>query len=856
MSESIATIETGMTLPAARAPYVGRISTSLIHSQIRQHLAAALLLAVLPFVVYAPLWMPYGRITLGMDYPDFQPGQQLLFLQHLRDGFFPLWAPGDAGGIPFAAYFIAQQYSPLTWMLAAFDATYQGLQLDLLTLQRLTLLGMSAFFTYLVVRRLGLGWLPGLAAGAIGVFNMRMLDCFRYGSALDAAVWLPVLVYLADRIADRPSLRLIVLYALAQHMLIVSGHTQNAFYAAGFTFAWFLLRTWLLRPAPTERLRRWLPARIGCMVAGQILGLALTAALLIPMVAEMMPLWTKRTLGGAAYYYEVHMTWPDLLANLFFPWLADIHSGFYWSQAGWILLVGLMVTLIVHRRNLPPQHVRLLIFLLAVLTFCLLYSLGPLTPIGPLVNAVVPGLKTFRAPGRIMIVGSLAAGLLVAFAIDYLLTNSPARRTLIRVGLAAGLLYLVAGVLLLAVWAADLARWGEIVNYTRQLWLPVLGHITENAPIRIHSLTGMIPGMAALILAVTLLNLVSFTLCRSGRLPAAALVLTLGVGALLETAVYHRRGTYIIPGRYYTSRSDRFKDVDVYHTRIFDRLSMFTYAKRNVLKQVHEPGQMRFKFDLPGPLCEFLAEGGPPAWRIYYQNVSGHEIPRAYVTPYTRPVRGNDLAGVRDLDPYRASVIDLNDPANASAAADSTLAHLAAEPGATNTDTSKKIFDQLNTHTRVVGYTPNRASFLVATDRPALFNYNDTWTPGWQAQLDGSPAPLYRVNHLFKGLALPPGSHRIDFVYDPPDMRIALTTSLSAACLWLSLAGMSLLSRPAARISLAVLILAASSFAAVGLYHRTYAMAHRDGLIQYNPNTPRPLAPDYDQYLNSPPTTP
>ncbi|MFM7032749.1 MAG: YfhO family protein, partial [Bacteroidota bacterium] len=38
---------------------------------------------------------------------------------------------------------------------------------------------------------------------------------------------------------------------------------------------------------------------------------------------------------------------------------------------------------------------------------------------------------------------------------------------------------------------------------------------------------------------------------------------------------------------------------------------------------------------------------------------------------------------------------------------------------------------------------------------------------GWHAYLDGTPVPHLRVNYLMRGLALPAGSHRVEFRFEP-----------------------------------------------------------------------------------------
>ena len=44
---------------------------------------------------------------------------------------------------------------------------------------------------------------------------------------------------------------------------------------------------------------------------------------------------------------------------------------------------------------------------------------------------------------------------------------------------------------------------------------------------------------------------------------------------------------------------------------------------------------------------------------------------------------------------------------------------------------------------------------------------SDSYFPGWQATVDEQPVPIFATNHLFRGVLVPPGRHRIRFVYHP-----------------------------------------------------------------------------------------
>ncbi|MDP8924371.1 MAG: YfhO family protein [Chloroflexota bacterium] len=61
----------------------------------------------------------------------------------------------------------------------------------------------------------------------------------------------------------------------------------------------------------------------------------------------------------------------------------------------------------------------------------------------------------------------------------------------------------------------------------------------------------------------------------------------------------------------------------------------------------------------------------------------------------------------------------------------------------------------------------------------------DTYHRGWRARVDGAEAPVYLANSLFRAVHLPPGSHTVEFVFDPLSLRIGRAVSLAtlAFCL-------------------------------------------------------------------------
>ena len=82
----------------------------------------------------------------------------------------------------------------------------------------------------------------------------------------------------------------------------------------------------------------------------------------------------------------------------------------------------------------------------------------------------------------------------------------------------------------------------------------------------------------------------------------------------------------------------------------------------------------------------------------------------------------------------------------------------------------------------VLRYAPNEARIQVRTPDGALVEMVDRYYPGWRAFLDGEEVPIHRIDVAWKGVFVPPGEHRVSFVFDPPDFLPGIL--LSAFVFW------------------------------------------------------------------------
>jgi hypothetical protein len=83
----------------------------------------------------------------------------------------------------------------------------------------------------------------------------------------------------------------------------------------------------------------------------------------------------------------------------------------------------------------------------------------------------------------------------------------------------------------------------------------------------------------------------------------------------------------------------------------------------------------------------------------------------------------------------------------------------------------------------VKGYFPNRVEIESANPAGGWLVLMDVWHPGWTAEVDGQPAKLYRANHTFRAVQLPPGTHQVTFRFSPKSFRMGRIISLSTCAL-------------------------------------------------------------------------
>lgn len=216
---------------------------------------------------------------------DYEPGNPLLLdqsivmqpwlhfgAQRLAEGTLPWWNPNNYAGQPMVGTYQSAYFWPLNWVYFAFPSwNFHAWSAFL----RLLLTGL---FTYLLLRRLGLGFAGGLVGGlgfALSGFMIAWLGHMH----THAAVFLPALFWQVERIAARPSWRNAAVIGLMAGGCVLAGHIQTSVHMALGVAAFVGFR--LAVPVGGRRLARQGLARL-------LVGTALGALLAMPQVLPFL----------------------------------------------------------------------------------------------------------------------------------------------------------------------------------------------------------------------------------------------------------------------------------------------------------------------------------------------------------------------------------------------------------------------------------------------------------------------------------------------------------------------------------------------------------------------------------------
>jgi len=350
--------------------------------------------------------------TLGNDYPCYSIQEQMELMFSLKTGAFPLYAPGYVGGQSASALTLGQIFHPISHFTALLPVYWKGKALELNTLFRLITLAAAHLSLFAFLIKLRFSGLMAFILSFVTVYNLRMMDLFRYGASLES--WTGH-IFLCSAIGCyylKPTNWMKPLLIIgATYWLVCSGHPQMMYYGLlGAGLFTIVLPYFIVVVLPDSHvdvrniISFWLRVGFCCGI-----GILLSSAYILPFYFDFITANAERVHQSYVWAGKDIDSFIGTLNNFFHPLRSDVSGVFGGSSL--FLAAALLPALKLFKIKIPG--VIWAVWGLILLAF--LYIQGPRTLIHYIAWKTLPFASSFRIPGRISLIIPILFMLLLAW---------------------------------------------------------------------------------------------------------------------------------------------------------------------------------------------------------------------------------------------------------------------------------------------------------------------------------------------------------------------------------------------------------------------------------------------------------
>jgi hypothetical protein len=793
-----------------------------------RRVAAAHISVIVAFFLCFFAWVLFrGRVLVGGDAFLYSYPLRTAAWNAIRSGSLPLWTPTLFAGYPLLSMAQLGLGYPLTWGYALLPGWYAE---EIYVLAPFLL---APVFTYAFARNVGRSPSAALLAGlTFGYGGLLVSPLATTAMHSNTVTWLPLVLLAVER-SRRARFNYCLVGASAAYALsVLAGHAHTFLYVGLIANVYGLFLSLFTSDQTDDAVARrnsrwhgWRPLAVS--IGATLLGAGVAAFQLFETMRAVRR--SARTKLDYEYYLHSAYTLRTALASLVAPLYTDktVDVTPYVPPLALALAV-FSVAAACRRSRREPR-----IFLWAVLALTgWLLMLGGTTPLARLLY-YIPVLNLFRFPARHTFEWTFAIAMLAAYGWDAAARALSKKRPHAR-ALPLGLICLALGAVVgWAWWRATGAppgpgwpAWyvGRLSVSSYLLWKSCFVTLTVGALWLCWRATPSRRRTGALTCTVALLCFVEP--CIAGwqwwhmfaKSPAryttpAATTRFLLAQAPARGRVYTRVhldveefepqpqidgpdlptlyglenvGGYepLILERYSRALRNVWLDDDIYRragaapdlnllsprSHVLDLLNtnyLISYAhlaetpqdargKAGVGDEL-EAARWRVEYDKEGALVLRNLRALPRVWLVAEaEAVDGEEA--------LQRIRGE---GAREFDPRRTALLEVRPD---------ELPPLPGGPLAPESDA------------RIVSYEPNRLVVETSAPTATVLVMSEIFYPGWTATVDGRPERIKLTDYLLRGIALPPGRHRIELRYTATAARngafiSALTLALLAGLL-------------------------------------------------------------------------
>jgi len=726
-----------------------------------------------------PAWT--GKFLAGPFSDQYDTGyafRHWLASEVRRTGHIPLWNPELFGGLPFVGAMHGDIFYPTAWLRLILPT---GTAMNLGFIVHYVLAGL---FTYLLLRRFRVSWAGavtgGLAYQLSGVIGSYVQP--GHDGKLFVTTLLPlVLLGLTLGIRERRMSGFGIL-ALGVGLALVSPHAQMTYYlliAAGL-FALYLT----FGEADDVPMARRL-AGLGWSLGAVIVGFGIGAIQLLPFFAYLP--FSPRATGYYGFEGSTSYAIPWAHVPEFFlaGFTGSTPAGTYWGPNPLKLhseYLGLPVIALAVAGAFAPGRRRLVLWVTGIGGLFLLIALGAATPFYRVWWTIMPFVKQTRAPGMALYVVALMLAILAALGVDRLFdTEEHGQRR-------RGVAWAVIGGVVLLLGVVGLA--GAIAESFAQAIQMAQGRATVAAAqagqgaIRLGA---AVSGLSLLVLGLLLLG------WARHRIPIAALAL--GVPLIVSADLWRNAMPFwswsppprsaLYGGDALTARLDSiprpFRVLNV--PGAYPGSSLMAY---DIPQLLGYHGNELHDFDvLLGGRNQWRNLGRPRIWDLYAvrfvllpaQGGSEDSLPGFLRWPEPVTIADGssvtvfERAGVTPYAWMASGAVKADDSTALGAILNPRLNPRAVAVLAEDAPGTPAALDSLPEPSTVVAtvesWEPGKMSVTLSPTAPAdgYLVVAENWYPDWQATVDGSPAPVVRVNVAQIGVPIPAGAQAVELRY-------------------------------------------------------------------------------------------
>lgn len=728
-----------------------------------------------------PVKNPITTDVVSLIYPE-----QMLGVDLLKKGEWPLWNPYILSGTPLLANLQTASFSPTIFVYFLFEKlTAWSIQI---ILQHI----LAAVFVYILLRYWKVSKLGSVFGGIAFSFSGFNLIFSEWNGHTLASAFIPLILYFEDRFLKKGGYINGIGLSFSLGFQLLAGYPQTTLYtglAAGIL--------WLVRfAARKEFFVKTVFLGLFFLLGFGIAGLELIPARelwslsqrnyeLIPYDGAFLP-WKKIITFLAPDYFGNHATY-----NYWGPQDYTSNTGFVGVVA--IIFTGLAIKFIKYKKEV--------LFLFIVAIFSLIISFP--TPVSVFIwqhNIFDMGAASAH---RGLILFNLSMSLLAGFGLDYFLTKKD-----FQFKWALVFPYLIIGAFGVVTLYLYINSRGTPAFFDR--WIPKY-----------------LVGLRNLVLPFSVLFVTTVILSAARKFPKVKKVSAGCLLALMSFELFWF-GWKFTP---FSPRELAYPTTPIFQF-LTDKEKPFRVTGNKIT-----PVNLRTPYKLESPegyetihplrISEFLAavnSGGVGAQTFGRYGVVDNDVSRLLDVSNTKYYLTNKINTSGSIDPSGEIPERFKDDRFKVAFEDRSVAVMESKTVMPRAfvvydweiiKDRRKILEKLlepnfpfrgkivleedisgvgkigsigdTPETKYSLYSEQNSTITVKTSQDGLLFVSDTWYPGWKAFIDGEETKIYRADYVFRAIAIPAGQHNVSFIYSPNSFKIGLMVSGAALILLVSL---------------------------------------------------------------------